>query len=250
MVPSRSSSVSSTPTMAANERLVQLLTHKTDGLGELSEGVGARLKGSDAQWYRLGMQDYEPVWQAMAHFTDRRDENTPDHIWSLQHLPVFTLGQAGKREHILANTDIPIVQADRGGQVTYHGPGQLIVYPLINLRRRALGVRDMVSLLEDAVIELLAQWGCVAYAKADAPGVYVEAGKIASLGLRVRKGCCFHGVSVNIDMDLAPFKLINPCGYAGMTMVQLCDQATSAVDYEVVERCLVHIIARRLAPSG
>jgi lipoyl(octanoyl) transferase len=173
----------------------------------------------------LGLQPYEPVWQAMSQFTNERDDSTIDELWILEHEPVFTQGQAGKPEHILQATDIPIVKSDRGGQVTYHGPGQLILYPLINLRRRQLGVRDMVTLLEQLVIRWLEVYGIESYAKADAPGVYVKQGendaKIASLGLRIRRGCCFHGVSINIDMDLSPFGYINPCGYQGLEMTQL-----------------------------
>jgi lipoyl(octanoyl) transferase len=177
----------------------------------------------------LGLSPYEQVWQAMTRFTNERDDKTPDELWLVEHPPVFTQGQAGKPEHILQTTDIPIVQSDRGGQVTYHGPGQLILYPLINIRRRQLGVRDMVSLLENLVIQWLCDYQITAYAKADAPGVYVRVNgkdgqsdaKIASLGLRIRRGCCFHGVSINIDMDLQPFQLINPCGYEGLQMVQL-----------------------------
>ena len=173
----------------------------------------------------LGLQPYEPVWQAMSQFTSERDDSTIDELWILEHEPVFTQGQAGKPEHILQATDIPIVKSDRGGQVTYHGPGQLILYPLINLRRRQLGVRDMVTLLEQLVIRWLEAYGIESYAKADAPGVYVKQGandaKIASLGLRIRRGCCFHGVGINIDMDLSPFSYINPCGYQGLEMTQL-----------------------------
>jgi lipoyl(octanoyl) transferase len=173
----------------------------------------------------LGLQPYEPVWQAMSQFTNERDDSTVDELWILEHEPVFTQGQAGKPEHILQVTDIPMVKSDRGGQVTYHGPGQLILYPLINLRRRQLGVRDMVTLLEQLVIQWLAAYRIESYAKADAPGVYIRLGgndaKIASLGLRIRRGCSFHGVSININMDLTPFSYINPCGFQGLEMTQL-----------------------------
>ncbi|MFT6201152.1 MAG: lipoyl(octanoyl) transferase [Candidatus Endobugula sp.] len=173
----------------------------------------------------LGLQPYETVWQSMSQFTNQRDDSTIDELWIVEHEPVFTQGQAGKPEHIIQATDIPIVKSDRGGQVTYHGPGQLILYPLINLRRRKLGVRDMVTLLEQLVIQWLAVYRIESYAKADAPGVYVKRdgndAKIASLGLRIRRGCSFHGVSINIDMDLTPFNYINPCGYPGLEMTQL-----------------------------
>lgn len=157
----------------------------------------------------------------MRAFTDQRGADTPDELWYLEHEPVFTQGQAGKPEHLLIAGSIPLVASDRGGQITYHGPGQLVVYPLLDLRRRGLGVRQMVSLLEKSCIELLAQTDIEAYAKADAPGVYVQERKIASLGLRVRKGCCYHGISINVAMDLAPFQMINPCGYPGLAMAQM-----------------------------
>jgi lipoyl(octanoyl) transferase len=171
----------------------------------------------------LGTQDYTTVWHAMQQFTDQRDANTPDQLWLLEHPPVFTQGQAGKEEHLLLPGDIPVVKVDRGGQVTYHGPGQLMVYVLLDLKRRNLGVRQLVTLLEQVLIQLLTPYGINAYAKADAPGVYVDEGKIASLGLRVRKGCSFHGLALNVDMDLSPFSRINPCGYAGMQMLQCKD---------------------------
>ncbi len=175
----------------------------------------------------LGTQPYTDIWQAMSRFTDTRDDSTVDELWIVEHDPVYTQGQAGKAEHILQTTDIPIVQSDRGGQVTYHGPGQLILYPLINLRRRQLGVRDMVTLIEQWMIQWLASHRIDAYAKPDAPGVYINLdgndAKIASLGLRVRRGCSFHGVSINIDMDVRPFDNINPCGYQGLRITQLRD---------------------------
>lgn len=171
----------------------------------------------------LGIEPYNPTWEKMQAFTDQRDDETRDEIWLLQHEPVFTQGQAGKAEHLLATGDIPVVQVDRGGQVTYHGPGQLIVYLMINLRRRKLGVREMVDIMERSLVGLLAEYGVEAYAKPDAPGVYVGNAKIASLGLRVRRGCSFHGLALNLDMDLGPFLRINPCGYAGMPMTQLSE---------------------------
>ncbi|WP_413229034.1 lipoyl(octanoyl) transferase LipB [Arsukibacterium sp.] len=159
----------------------------------------------------------------MQRFTDQRDENTPDELWMLEHPAVFTQGQAGKAEHLLLPGDIPVVKVDRGGQVTYHGPGQLVVYVLLDIKRRKLGVRELVSMLEQALVELLAQFGATANARPDAPGVYIDGKKIASLGLRVRKGCTFHGLALNVDMDLSPFHRINPCGYAGMQMIQSKD---------------------------
>ena len=171
----------------------------------------------------LGLQHYTDVWQAMQQFTDQRDSSTTDELWLLEHHSVFTQGQAGKEEHLLFPGDIPVVKVDRGGQVTYHGPGQLVVYVLLDLKRRNLGVRALVTLIEQVLVELLAGYGVSAYAKADAPGVYVDGAKIASLGLRVRKGCTFHGLALNVNMDLSPFSRINPCGYAGMQMIQCKD---------------------------
>ena len=169
----------------------------------------------------LGLQPYEPVSQAMHDFTDRRDDTTPDEIWLVEHLPVFTQGQAGKAEHLLMTGDSPVIQSDRGGQVTYHGPGQQGMYVLLNLKRRKLGVRELVTLLEQTVVNTLAEYDIDAHPRADAPGVYVGEMKICSLGLRIRKGCSFHGLALNINMDLAPFQRINPCGYAGMEMTQM-----------------------------
>lgn len=169
---------------------------------------------------QLGRQRYMPIWQKMQGFTDTRDENTPDEIWLVEHESVFTQGQAGKDEHLLAPGDIEVIKVDRGGQVTYHGPGQQMMYVLFNLRRLKIGVRELVTWLEECIIESLAEYGIEAYAKADAPGVYVNDSKIASLGLRVRRGCSFHGLALNVNMDLSPFLRINPCGYAGMNMVQ------------------------------
>ena len=169
---------------------------------------------------QLGRQRYMPIWQKMQDFTDTRDENTPDEIWLVEHESVFTQGQAGKDEHLLAPGDIEVIKVDRGGQVTYHGPGQQMMYVLFNLRRLKIGVRELVTWLEECIIESLAEFAIDAYAKADAPGVYVNDSKIASLGLRVRRGCSFHGLALNVNMDLSPFLRINPCGYAGMNMVQ------------------------------
>lgn len=175
----------------------------------------------------LGQQAYEPTWAAMQAFTAARDETTPDELWLLEHPPVYTQGQAGKPEHLLNPGQIPVVQIDRGGQVTYHGPGQLVAYVLFDLKRRKLGVRELVRRLEQSVIDLLAGYGITAYGKVDAPGVYVAQGdgeaKIAALGLRIRNGCCYHGLSFNVHMDLSPFHHINPCGYAGLHVTQLAD---------------------------
>lgn len=168
-----------------------------------------------------GRVEYRPTWQAMRDFTDERDAGTTDECWLLEHEPVLTLGQAGKQQHILAAGNIPVVHTDRGGQVTYHGPGQLVMYWLVDLKRRGLGVRAFVGLMEQAVIALLADYGIAASLRDGAPGVYVDGAKIASLGLRVRKGCSYHGLALNIDTDLAAFATINPCGYQGLQMVNL-----------------------------
>ncbi|MGH1461636.1 MAG: lipoyl(octanoyl) transferase LipB [Neptuniibacter sp.] len=190
----------------------------------------------------LGLQPYEPTWQKMQTFTNERDDSVVDEIWLLQHEPVFTQGQAGKEEHLLSTGDIPVVQVDRGGQVTYHGPGQLIIYLLINLKRKKVGVRDLVTIMEESVVETLNDYQVEAYAKPDAPGVYVKNNKIASLGLRVRRGCSFHGLALNLDMDLEPFLRINPCGYAGMAMTQLASLVDSLDQTEVSERLVSHLI--------
>ncbi|MGS2720550.1 lipoyl(octanoyl) transferase LipB [Paraglaciecola aestuariivivens] len=168
---------------------------------------------------QLGSQPYLPVWQAMQNFTDNRTEQSPDEIWLVEHQAVFTQGQAGKEEHLLMPGDIPVVKVDRGGQVTYHGPGQLMLYVLLNLKRNQLGVRQLVTALEESVVNTLKDYAIAAYPKADAPGVYVEQKKICSIGLRIRKGCSFHGLALNVNMDLSPFQRINPCGYAGLEMV-------------------------------
>lgn len=172
---------------------------------------------------QLGLTDYLPVWEAMKQFTNTRNADTPDELWLLQHSPVFTLGQAGKKEHVLNPGDIPLVQSDRGGQVTYHGPGQLTAYCLFDLKRLGLGPRAFVELLEDALVDVLVELDIPAIARRDAHGVYVHGKKIASLGLRIRKGCSYHGLALNVNMDLEPFTRINPCGYAGLQMTQLHD---------------------------
>ena len=171
----------------------------------------------------LGRQPYTPVWKAMSAFTDRRDDSTGDELWVVEHEPVFTQGQAGKAEHVLAAGDIPVVQVDRGGQVTYHGPGQLVVYPLLDLRRLGIGVREYVCRIEQAIIDTLAGCGIAEQRLEGAPGVYVDGAKIAALGIRVRRGCSFHGLSFNVAMDLEPFGRINPCGYAGLQVTSVLD---------------------------
>lgn len=172
---------------------------------------------------RMGLRDYEPVWRAMQDFTSERTEDTPDELWVLSHPPVFTQGQAGKAEHLLAPGDIPVIQIDRGGQVTYHGPGQLIVYLMIDVRRATIGVRELVSLIEQAIIETLSSVSIDAVVRPGAPGVYVGDAKIAALGLRIRRGASYHGLSLNVAMDLEPFARINPCGYQGMAVTQVAD---------------------------
>jgi lipoyl(octanoyl) transferase len=187
----------------------------------------------------LGRADYEPTWRAMQAFTEQRGPQTRDEIWFLEHPPVFTLGMNAAREHVLAPGDIPIVQIDRGGQVTYHGPGQLVVYPLIDVRRHALGVRQLVMALENGIIALLASWNIVALGRRDAPGIYVDGRKLASIGLRIRRGCSYHGLAFNVAMDLEPFRRINPCGYRGL---EVTDLRTLGVSIEL------HSIAELLAP--
>lgn len=185
-------------------------------------------------------------------FTDGRELQTPDEIWWLEHDPVFSQGQAGRAEHVLAPGSIPVVQSDRGGQVTYHGPGQLVGYLLIDVRRLQLGVRGLVSAIENAIIATLAGWGIEAAARAEAPGVYVGAAKIASLGLRVRRGCSYHGLALNVDMDLEPFARINPCGMAGLAVTQLADLGAET-DISIVRKALTTALLRELGytePGG
>ncbi len=177
------------------------------------------------QFRELGQVAYAPTLQAMREFTTQRNANTPDEVWLLEHPPVFTLGLAGKAEHLLGATDIPVVNIDRGGQITYHGPGQLVAYLLLDLNRRSYKVRQLVERMESALINLLADYGITAERLAGAPGVYVNGAKIAALGLRVQKGCTYHGLALNVDMDLSPYQSINPCGYPGMAVTQLHDLA-------------------------
>lgn len=177
---------------------------------------------------RMGLRDYEPVWRAMQTFTSERQEETPDELWVLSHPPVFTQGQAGKAEHLLAPGEIPVIQIDRGGQVTYHGPGQLVVYLLIDVRRAGLGVRELVSLIEQSIIDTLSSVRIEAKTRPGAPGVYVADAKIAALGLRIRRGCSYHGLSLNVAMDMEPFARINPCGYEGLAVTQVADYVKDA----------------------
>jgi lipoyl(octanoyl) transferase len=203
--------------------------------------------GQPLRLRQLGLADYEPVWRAMQDFTDQRDEHTPDELWLVQHPPVFTQGQAGKAEHVLAPGDIPVIQVDRGGQVTYHGPGQIVAYPLLDIRRIGLGVRELVNRIEESIIQVLQRYGVEGMRRAGAPGIYVDDEKIASLGLRVRRGCTFHGLAFNIDMDLEPFKRINPCGYEGLRVTQLT--ALAAAEFNEVENRLVDSLVRLLGYS-
>ena len=190
---------------------------------------------------RLGRVEYVPTWRAMQDFTAQRVADTPDELWLLEHPPVYTQGQAGKPEHLIAATDIPVVPIDRGGQITYHGPGQLVAYLLVDLRRRGYGVRELVTRMEQAVIDLLAAEGVTAERQAGAPGVYVAGAKIAALGLRVRHGCTYHGLALNVDMALAPFAAINPCGYAGLAVTQ-CRDLGVALSMPQAEQALTHAL--------
>lgn len=192
-----------------------------------------------------GLQPYEPIWRAMQAYTAQRDEHSGDEIWLLQHQPVYTQGRNGKPEHLLNPGKTPVLQIDRGGQVTYHGPGQLIAYLLIDLKRLKLGVREVVTAMERAVIAVLAEYGIEAVARADAPGVYVDGSKIAALGLRVKQGRCYHGLSFNLDMDLEPFQHINPCGYEGLRVSQLADYCDNW-QWPQVEARLIHQLAAQL----
>ncbi|MEC7940689.1 MAG: lipoyl(octanoyl) transferase LipB [Pseudomonadota bacterium] len=194
---------------------------------------------------KLGRQDYEPVWKAMHKFTDERTEEDVDQVWLVEHNPVFTQGQAGKAEHVLNAGNIPVIQSDRGGQVTYHGPGQLVAYFLINIRRKKFGVRDLVTHIENLVINTLKAYNIDSAARPDAPGVYVDGKKICSLGLRIRRGCSFHGLALNVDMDLSPFLRINPCGYQGMEMAQV-SQLGGPSELENVEQQLIQELVELL----
>ncbi len=190
---------------------------------------------------RPGRVPYEPTWRAMQDFTAQRDAATPDELWLVEHPPVYTLGQAGKAEHLLHVTDIPLVKIDRGGQITYHGPGQVVGYLLLDLHRRGLKVREMVNLIEQALIDCIADYGLDARRKDGAPGVYIDDAKVAALGLRVKNGCSYHGLSLNVDMDLTPFTWINPCGYSGLQTIQLKDFGVTEGPEDVATRLLVHL---------
>ena len=191
----------------------------------------------------FGLQPYEPVWHAMQEFTNMRDKSTPDEIWFTEHEKVFTLGLNTAPEHLLDTGDIPVVQIDRGGQVTYHGPGQLMIYPLIDLRRAGLGVRDLVTALEQSVVDLAAEYDIDAASRRDAPGVYVEGVKLASVGLRIRRGCSFHGMALNVDTDLEPFSRINPCGFKGLEVTSFARLGAESNLNAVRDRLLPHLAA-------
>ena len=207
----------------------------------------------DGLFRDLGRQPYEPVWRAMQRFTDARGDDTPDELWLVEHEPVFTLGQAGKPEHVLAPGAIPVLHVDRGGQVTYHGPGQLVAYPLLDLRRLKLGVRAYVERIEQAVIDTLGDWNIHGTRREGAPGVYVGDAKIAALGIRVRRGCSFHGLAFNIAMDLAPFGRINPCGYAGLQVTSMLELGGPSSIEAVKPALLEHLAGQfglRLRPAA
>jgi lipoyl(octanoyl) transferase len=191
----------------------------------------------------LGRVDYEPTWRAMQRFTDERGADTADELWLLEHPPVFTLGMAADPSHVLAPGDIPVIQIDRGGQVTYHGPGQLVAYPLVDLRRSPLSVRGLVTALEQSIIDYVADFDIEAIGRRDAPGVYVQGAKLAALGLRIRRGCSYHGLALNVDMDLAPYARINPCGMAGLAVTQLRDLGGPADVKLVADALGPHIVA-------
>ena len=197
----------------------------------------------------LGRQPYVPIWRAMQRYTDLRDENSDDELWLLDHEPVYTLGQAGKWEHVLAPGDIPVIPIDRGGQVTYHGPGQLMAYPLINLRRRGLNVRTLVDRLEQATIQMLRDYAVIGQRQDGAPGVYVQSEKIMAMGLRIRRGASFHGMALNVCMDLEPFSRINPCGYQGLRHTSVYDQGGPA-DLDVIGQAWSHQLAQVLGYGG
>lgn len=196
---------------------------------------------SDLYIRHLGKQTYEPVWNAMRSFTDQRNENTADELWIVEHSPVFTQGQAGKPEHILNAHDIPVIKSDRGGQVTYHGPGQIVIYLLLDLRRREQGISHLVCDLEKAIINLLAEYHIKGEHQEGAPGVYVEEKKIASIGLRVRKGCTYHGLSFNFNMDLTPFSYINPCGYQHLEITQFSDFTQNFNQSDIENKLIEHL---------
>jgi lipoyl(octanoyl) transferase len=227
------------------------------------QGPGARGKGQDERLdpvhvsppviHTLGMVEYQPTWDAMKKFTAERNSETRDEIWLLQHPPVYTQGLAGKPEHLLRSTGIPVVKIDRGGQITYHGPGQIVAYMLLDLRRWKIYVRELVRLMEQAVIDLLAEFGIAAQGREEAPGVYVGDAKIAALGLKIKNGYCYHGLSFNVDMDLDPFANINPCGYAGLRVTQACELGITVSISELqaqLAQNLIHGLQRHLVSVG
>jgi lipoyl(octanoyl) transferase len=213
--------------------------------------AAATVAGVERTWQvrDLGRRAYAPVWHAMQAFTDARDASTPDELWLVEHDPVFTQGQAGKAEHLLFPGEIPVVQVDRGGQVTYHGPGQIVAYPLVDLRRAGLGVRQLVDGIEQAVIDTLAHWHITGARRPGAPGIYVDEAKVMALGLRVRRGCSFHGLAFNIAMDLSPYARINPCGFEGLRVTQLLDLGGPG-DPAEVKPVLVRELSRQLGLEG
>jgi lipoyl(octanoyl) transferase len=216
-------------------------------------GIAREIVARPALVRDLGRMAYEPVWRAMQAFTDARTDETPDEIWLVEHDPVFTLGQAGKPEHVLMPGDIPVIHVDRGGQVTYHGPGQIVAYPLLDLKRLKVGVREYVNRIEQAVIDTLGDWNIHAQRRDGAPGVYVNDAKVAALGIRVRRGCTFHGLAFNIAMDLEPFHRINPCGYAGLQVVSMEDLGGPNALDAVKPRLLEHLAVQfglRLQPAS
>ncbi len=191
----------------------------------------------------LGLTEYETVWQSMKRFTAERDAETGDELWITEHFPVYTQGLNGRQENLLSTSDIPVVQVDRGGQVTYHGPGQLVIYCLLDLNRLGIGIRQLVTDIENAIINLLKTYNVIAYAKKEAPGVYIGQSKIAALGLRIRKGCCYHGLSLNLDMDLQPFSGINPCGFKGLKVTRLVDHVKNFSTEQVADQLCSHLIS-------
>ena len=214
-----------------------------DGL-LMSASCSQTAAGIDLHVRHLGLCDYEPVWRDMQAFTQQRNARTADELWLLEHRPVYTLGMNGKREHLLAPGDIPVVEIDRGGQVTYHGPGQLVAYTLFDLKRLDIGIRVLVEALESSFIDWLGAQGIVATARRDAPGVYVDGAKVAALGLRVKRGCSYHGLALNVDADLEPFSGINPCGYEGMAVTRTRDLGIDQSVAEVAAQWLPYLLER------
>jgi len=210
----------------------------------MSASCSQEATGTELHIRRLGLCDYEPVWHDMQAFTQQRTAQTADELWLLQHQSVYTLGMNGKREHLLMPGDIPVVEIDRGGQVTYHGPGQMVAYTLFDLKRLNIGIRALVEALESSVIDWLGAQGVVAAARRDAPGVYVEGAKVAALGLRVKRGCSYHGLALNVDTDLEPFAGINPCGYEGMAVTRTRDLGIEQGVEEVAAQWLPYLVER------